>query len=105
MCKVIASDSLTDGEKVTLLRLGLYFNPKSSDHAWPSHDRLARDCSVSDRTIRRRLDGAAISGFIYIERRNGGVFNDHGRMRGLTNMYYLTLPDGQSLDSDGADEG
>jgi hypothetical protein len=104
MCKAIASDSLTDGEKLTLVRLGLYFDPKKSNRAWPSHERLAEDCAVSDRTIRRRLDRAQTLGFIYIDRRNGGVFNDCGTMRGLTNIYYLALPPGVSLDPRKADD-
>jgi len=110
MCKLIRTRLLTETEKLTLLRLALYFRGKSitaapSMRAWPSHEELARQRGVNERTIRRHLARGEDVGFIFIEGREGGVWSDDGEMRGQTNYYYLALPDGMTLDDDDDDGG
>jgi hypothetical protein len=110
MCKVIRSNSLKDSEKLTLLRLALYFRGGSrtavpSMRAWPSQEELGRQRGVSERTIRRHLARAEKVGFIFIEGREGGVWSIDGEIRGRPNYYYLSLPGAGTLDDEDDDGG
>ena len=108
---VMRSESLKPEEKLTLIALSLYFRGKGktaapSMRAWPSEEGLGEDVGRSARTIRRHLARGHEVGFIFIEGRQGGGFNDDGKWRGQTNYYYLQMPDDDDeLGDDEPDDG
>lgn len=84
---VAASTTLTPTQRLVAWRLADYAN-RDGTNAWPSHDRLARDCGLKDRSsVQRAIKALIHAGFLMLARKANP-------MLGLkTNSYSLVIPE------------
>ncbi|WP_122519188.1 helix-turn-helix domain-containing protein [Pannonibacter phragmitetus] len=75
--KIACDPALTPSDKVIAMALSVYVNTQDG-RAWPSHERLAKEAHLNERTVTRAMKALVERGYLTVEKASG---------RGSCNVY------------------